>query len=144
MIAYSLNLWGKGHRMSVHGAIFMAGVLLGLAMMAWTASARGPSAGVEAASVLAGWAGGGDSHSHSHEMADIAAHAGKLLHNPDDHTHPFGQDNYHQKVSHASLDFAFGTGAAPPAWATAPPFQIVVVNVYARGITHSPPVPPPL
>ena len=133
--------------MRVHGAIFMAGVLLGLAVMAWTASAHGLSlatAKFESASVFLGGVDAGTGEDNRHEMADLAAHAGKLLHNPDDHSHPFGQDDYHQKVSHASLDFAFGLGAAPLAWVAAGPSEIVAANEYARGITLSPPVPPPL
>ena len=130
--------------MRVHRTILMISVLFGLAAVAWSASARSLSLATAEFVPASMFSDEGTHGDHSHDMADIAAHAGDPLHNPDDHSHPFGQDNYHQKVSHASLDFAFNFAVTPLSWVAAGPAEIFAANEYERGLTLSPPVPPPL
>lgn len=65
-------------------------------------------------------------------------------HNPTDHTHPIGEDTYHEKASHSSLDFAHHQavvvklGEMPRAAIRAYVAQPV------RGFAPSPPIRPPL
>jgi hypothetical protein len=65
-------------------------------------------------------------------------------HDPRDHSHPIGEDNYHQKASHGSFEIAYEQSLSvigsmhltrvTTSWSVAP----------LDGIDLVPPVPPPL
>jgi len=65
-------------------------------------------------------------------------------HNPADHSHPIGEDTYHEKASHSSLDFAHyhavvvRLGEMPRATIHA------CDDEAACGLAPSPPIRPPL
>lgn len=65
-------------------------------------------------------------------------------HNPADHTHPIGENTYHEKASHSSLDFAhyqaIVVGTVGSQRAAILPF----VDEIAHGLEPTPPMRPPL
>jgi len=107
----------------LRGVLAIAVFLLGLAMLAMPAAAHehhGPSASASEPAQV-------------HDHAD-AGH----------HSHDIGEDTYHQKASHCSLEVAHVQKAVTLTRFTVTRFQIAAANESVRGITVSPPVPPPL
>jgi hypothetical protein len=85
---------------------------------------------------------------HDGDHLQTPPHGGDLDHdidhNPADHSHPIGEDTYHEKASHSSLDFAHyqvvivGLGAMPRA-----PDLPTTDEAY-DGLVLTPPIRPPL
>jgi hypothetical protein len=108
----------------VRGVLAIAVFLLGLAMLAMPAAAHGYHDGpsMSASEPVRG---------HDH------ANAGH-------HSHNIGEDTYHQKASHCSLEVAHVQKAVGLTRFAVAYLQIAAKNESVRGITVSPPVPPPL
>lgn len=93
-----------------------------------------------------------------HAVSDVAvvasdepapgAHAGDpdhdVDHNPADHSHPIGEDTYHQKASHSSLDFAhYHVVTVRLAELPCVP-HLPVADEAMHGLVLTPPLRPPL
>jgi hypothetical protein len=83
-----------------------------------------------------------DAPMHAHHGGALEDHDAE--HNSADHSHPIGEDTYHEKASHSSLDFANFHSvtvklAAPPRAANLP-----VADEAACGLALTPPIRPPL
>jgi hypothetical protein len=106
----------------------LLGLLFGLAFAAGTAGAHATTSPVTAAE---------HDHADAHKHADAHEHG-------EHHTHDIGEDTYHQKASHCSLDFAYMGRTAAFVRVATPVDKIVAANDAAHGIVLTPPVPPPL
>jgi hypothetical protein len=96
--------------------------------------------------ILAGAASAHPGHDHDHAAtADGGGHAHHGAdHDSSDHSHPLGEDPFHEKSSHSTLDVAHERRLSEmkfvaPARDASPPFAERV-----GGIDLVPPVPPPL
>lgn len=67
-----------------------------------------------------------------------------VAHNPADHSHPIGEDNYHEKASHSSLDFAHHQTVTVKLAAFPRAANLPVVDEAACGLALTPPIRPPL
>lgn len=65
-------------------------------------------------------------------------------HNAADHSHPIGDDTYHQKVSHSLLDFAHHQAVAIEPRGLLRAAGLPVVDEAAHGLALEPPIRPPL
>jgi hypothetical protein len=65
-------------------------------------------------------------------------------HNPADHSHPIGEDTYHEKASHSSLDFAHYHAVTVKLAALPRAACLPAVDEAACGLTLTPPIRPPL
>jgi len=103
------------------------------------------------AAVLAFWATPASAHAHGHgdlaiAAADAEGHDGDhdASHNPADHSHPIGDDDYHSKASHSSLDVAHCLSPDVPLAGLVRAHCLPRTDQPLRGIALSPPVRPPL
>lgn len=137
--------------------IAIIGIMIGLVILAVPASAHAPSSAAQPPTperaapaqneapgicilsiggrVVAGATAGNDVQRDDH-------HHG--VHDPADHTHPFGEDTFHEKSSHSSLDTAHDQKAADLHGVAPLPAEIPHTEDRACGIAVAPPVPPPL
>lgn len=92
---------------------------------------------------------------HADEVAaQDADHAANALHggdvdhdvdhNPADHTHPIGENTYHEKASHSSLDFAYHQAIVVRAIGSQRAAILPFVDEIAHGLEPTPPMRPPL
>lgn len=65
-------------------------------------------------------------------------------HNPANHSHPIGEDTYHEKASHSSLDFAHYHVVTVKLADLPRATNLPVVDEAARGLALTPPIRPPL
>lgn len=79
--------------------------------------------------------GDASSDSHHHDGTD---------HDPADHTHPIGDDTYHQKASHNSFDVAHDLRLSELKYSASAREVLPPHFVREGGIDVVPPVPPPL
>ncbi|MDZ4866929.1 MAG: hypothetical protein SGI91_06370 [Alphaproteobacteria bacterium] len=103
------------------------------------------------AAVLAFSATPASAHAHGHgdvatAAADADAHDADhdADHNPVDHSHPIGDDDYHSKASHSSLDVAHCNVPDAPLAGFVRAHCLPSADQPLRGIALSPPVRPPL
>lgn len=89
-------------------------------------------------------------HAPAVEEADPAAHSPhgdpdhNVDHNPADHSHPIGEDTYHDKASHSSLDFAHYQAITVKLAGLPRAENLPVADEAARGLEPTPPIRPPL
>ena len=80
--------------------------------------------------------------------APVSYHGGDadhdVDHNPADHSHPIGEDTYHEKASHSSLDFAHYHVVTVKLADLPRAANLPVVDEAARGLALTPPIRPPL
>ncbi len=80
--------------------------------------------------------------------ATASRHSGdsehEVAHNSADHSHPIGDDTYHEKASHSSLDFAHHHTVAVKLAALPRAANLPVVDEAACGLALTPPIRPPL
>lgn len=92
-------------------------------------------------------AGGAVAHQ---EDAPVHAHHGgasqdhDIDHNSADHSHPIGEDTYHEKASHSSLDFAHYHSVTVKLSALPRAANLPVADEAACGLALTPPIRPPL
>jgi len=67
-----------------------------------------------------------------------------INHNPADHSHPIGEDTYHEKASHSSLDFAHYHAITVKLAELPRAADLPAVNEAAHGLSLTPPIRPPL
>lgn len=104
-------------------AVFvLLGLLIGLAFAAGPANAHATAAPATATE---------HDHAKAHEHATH-------------HSHGIGEDTYHQKASHCSLDFPFEGKTPPFARASTALVKIATKDEARHGLVLAPPVPPPL
>jgi hypothetical protein len=65
-------------------------------------------------------------------------------HDPADHSHPLGEDTYHEKASHSSLDFAHYHVVAVKLSALPRAANLPAVDEAASGLVPTPLLRPPL
>jgi hypothetical protein len=65
-------------------------------------------------------------------------------HNAADHSHPIGEDTYHEKASHSSLDFAHHQTVVVKVIGLARAANLPVADDAACGLALTPPTRPPL
>jgi hypothetical protein len=65
-------------------------------------------------------------------------------HNPADHSHPIGEDTYHEKASHSSLDFAHYHNVVVRLGEASRATIHACADEAACGLVPSPPIRPPL
>jgi hypothetical protein len=65
-------------------------------------------------------------------------------HNPADHSHPIGEDTYHEKASHSSLDFAHYHTITVKLAALPRAASLPAVDEADHGLALTPPIRPPL
>jgi hypothetical protein len=65
-------------------------------------------------------------------------------HNSADHSHPIGEDPYHEKASHSSLDVAHFHSVTVSLAVLPRAANLPAVNEAARGRVFAPPIRPPL
>lgn len=80
-----------------------------------------------------------DTPGHVHEDSGEDA-----AHNPTDHSHPIGEDAYHEKASHSSLDFAHYHTVTVKLVAQGRPVALPAADEAACGLALTPPIRPPL
>jgi hypothetical protein len=79
-----------------------------------------------------------DAPAPSHHSGDGADH------NAADHSHPIGEDTYHEKASHSSLDFAHVSAVTVKLAQLPRPANLPVADEAAHGLALAPPIRPPL
>jgi hypothetical protein len=67
-----------------------------------------------------------------------------INHNPADHSHPIGEDTYHEKASHSSLDFAHYHAVTVKLTELPRAADLPAKNEAAHGLSLTPPIRPPL
>ena len=78
-----------------------------------------------------------DSSANSH-------HGRQTDHNAADHSHPIGEDTYHEKASHSSLDFAHYQAFAVKVAGLPRAANLPFVDEASHGLEPTPPIRPPL
>jgi len=87
---------------------------------------------------------GHDAGAPGHVHHDGDAGDQDAAHNPADHSHPIGEDTYHEKASHSSLDFAHYHTVTVKLAAQGRPAVLPDVGEAACGLALTPPIRPPL
>jgi LmbE family N-acetylglucosaminyl deacetylase len=65
-------------------------------------------------------------------------------HNPADHTHPIGENTYHEKASHSSLDFAHHQPIVVKTVGSQRVAVLPFTDRVVHGLEPTPPIRPPL
>ena len=65
-------------------------------------------------------------------------------HNAADHSHPIGEDTYHEKASHSSLDFAHYQAFAVKLAGLSRAANLHFADEASHGLEPTPPIRPPL
>lgn len=91
----------------------------------------------------------GDAAAAHDADAQTSAHHGDaddhgLEHNSADHSHPIGEDTYHQKASHSTLDFVYFDSVTVRLAALPRAANLPVADEAACGLALAPPIRPPL
>jgi hypothetical protein len=85
-----------------------------------------------------------DEAQSSGDGAEDGVHHDESSHDPIGHSHPIGEDDYHDKASHSSLDFAHCHAMSSDLAGGVRAFCLPRADRPLQGIALSPPVPPPL
>jgi hypothetical protein len=87
---------------------------------------------------------GDDGDHHDAEHHDDTGHVHGPDHNPADHSHPFGEDPFHELAAHGTVDVAARCETANERVPSSVALAFLLMHVRAEGIALPPPVPPPL